>query len=148
MPNPDTELVANYYSISYKYDDFIMTLVSCTKPSKTISRGPSFFGTKGYAIVNRSGYLVMPNAPGRNDTTPTFEPKELLLTQAENVAGERASEIAHVRNWLDCIKSRKKPIADIEIGFHSSLPCLLGRQAVKGDRAITWDPITKTATMA
>ena len=32
---------------------------------------------------------------------------------------------AHTRNFLDCMKSRQKPNAHMEIGYHSALPCLL-----------------------
>ena len=48
--------------------------------------------------------------------------------------------IAQCRDFLDCIKSRKKPTSDIEIGFHSTLPCLLGaaRDPRRPDRT-TWD---------
>ena len=48
--------------------------------------------------------------------------------------------IAHCRNFLDCVKSRKSPVADITtVGFHVTLPCLLGRLAVKEGRAFRWD---------
>ena len=48
--------------------------------------------------------------------------------------------IAHARNFLDCVKSRKSPVADITtVGFHVTLPCLLGRLAVKEGRAFGWD---------
>ena len=47
--------------------------------------------------------------------------------------------IAHARNFLDCVKSRQRPVGDIEIGFHSSLPCLLGVLAIQQGRTIAWD---------
>ena len=48
--------------------------------------------------------------------------------------------IAHARDFLDCVKSRKSPVADITtVGFHVTLPCLLGRLAVKECRAYRWD---------
>ena len=47
--------------------------------------------------------------------------------------------IAHARNFLDCVKSRQRPVGDIDIGFHSSLPCLLGLVAIQQGRTIAWD---------
>ena len=47
---------------------------------------------------------------------------------------------AHARNFLDCVKSRKSPVADASgAGFYVTLPCLLGRLAVKEGRAFGWD---------
>jgi predicted dehydrogenase len=76
---------------------------------------------------------------------PPIEERSYLLTGEQNVAHERASEGVHVRNFFDCIKSRQKPTAEFEIGFHSTLPCLLGRQAVKEGRALVWDETQLTA---
>jgi hypothetical protein len=47
--------------------------------------------------------------------------------------------IAHARNFLDCIKSRQKPVSDLEIGFNASLPCILGVMAVRQGRSFKWD---------
>ena len=48
--------------------------------------------------------------------------------------------MAHIRNFLDCVKSRQNPVADIAtIGFHVTLPCLLARLAVKEGKAYRWD---------
>jgi predicted dehydrogenase len=154
MPNTSSELVTNIWSISYKYDDFLMSYESCTQPVEKgqdfFVGGPSFYGQQGYAFVNRSGYLIRPYVTrgyGENKPPePPFEAIDAMLTY--DGASERASEVVHVRNWLDCIKSRKKPTCDIEIGFYSSLPSLLGLQSIKENRALTWDPITRTVKKA
>jgi predicted dehydrogenase len=67
---------------------------------------------------------------------------------AQNVPGERGSEVVHVRNFLDCVKSRQKPTAEFEIGFHSTLPCLLGRLSVQQQRAVIWDEKNLVARLA
>ena len=33
---------------------------------------------------------------------------------------------AHIQNFLDCVRSRKRPVADVEIGYRSVSPCLVG----------------------
>jgi hypothetical protein len=45
----------------------------------------------------------------------------------------------HAENFLACVKSRQRPIADIEVGFYSTLPCLLGTVALREGRSLTWD---------
>jgi predicted dehydrogenase len=47
----------------------------------------------------------------------------------------------HMQNWLDCIKSREKPIADVEIGHRSGTVCHLGNIARWVGRRLRWDPV-------
>jgi predicted dehydrogenase len=46
---------------------------------------------------------------------------------------------AHVRNFLDCVKSRQKPNADMEIGYYSALPCLLALESLQQGKVLRWD---------
>lgn len=46
----------------------------------------------------------------------------------------------HHENWLDCIKSRERPICDVEIGYRSVTVCHLGNLAIKLGRELNWDP--------
>lgn len=46
----------------------------------------------------------------------------------------------HMRNWLDCIKNREMPIADVEIGHRSSTVCHLINIARWMGRRLKWDP--------
>jgi hypothetical protein len=46
----------------------------------------------------------------------------------------------HVRNFLDCIKSRERPIADIEGGHQSTTACHLANISLRVGRKIHWDP--------
>jgi predicted dehydrogenase len=46
----------------------------------------------------------------------------------------------HHRNWLDCIRSRKRPVADVEIGARSVAITILGNLAYWNHRPLRWDP--------
>ncbi|MEN6405074.1 MAG: Gfo/Idh/MocA family oxidoreductase [Thermoguttaceae bacterium] len=46
----------------------------------------------------------------------------------------------HVRNFLDCMKSRKDPIEPVEVGHRVATICHLGNIAMKLRRKIRWDP--------
>lgn len=46
----------------------------------------------------------------------------------------------HLQNWLDCIKTREKPNADVEIGHRSVSLCHLVNIAREVGRRLTWDP--------
>jgi hypothetical protein len=54
--------------------------------------------------------------------------------------------VAHGRNFLDCMKSRSKPVSDLEVGFYASLPCLLAVKAVRDGRSFKWDNAALKAT--
>jgi hypothetical protein len=46
---------------------------------------------------------------------------------------------AHARNFLDCVKSRQKPAADIEEGHRSATMCHLGNISTRLGRSLKWD---------
>ncbi len=50
----------------------------------------------------------------------------------------------HLQNWLDCIKTRKKPVADVEIGHRSISVCHLVNITRRVGRPLKWDPVKET----
>jgi predicted dehydrogenase len=50
----------------------------------------------------------------------------------------------HIKNWLDCIKTRKKPVADVEIGHRSISICHLANIVREVGRKLQWNPEKET----
>ncbi|MBB73139.1 MAG: dehydrogenase [Planctomycetaceae bacterium] len=48
----------------------------------------------------------------------------------------------HHRNWLDCIRSRKSPVADVEYGARTVTVIHLGNLAYAQQRTLDWNPAT------
>ena len=46
----------------------------------------------------------------------------------------------HMQNWLDCIRTRKMPVADVEIGHRSVSVCHLANITRAIGRPLIWDP--------
>lgn len=46
----------------------------------------------------------------------------------------------HMKNFIDCVKSREKPICDVEIGHRSVSVCHLGNIAIRVGKALQWNP--------
>ena len=46
----------------------------------------------------------------------------------------------HMGNFFDCIRSRKQPICDAEIGHRSVSLCHLGVISIRLARKLNWDP--------
>ena len=49
----------------------------------------------------------------------------------------------HIQNWIDCIKTREKPVPDVEIGHRSIAFCHLNNITRWMDRELTFDPQTE-----
>jgi len=156
--DPDLQELPDTFSISWKYDNFVMTFVNCEYDTPEFeSWGTYFFGKNGALQVNRQGWRLNPYIPRRvnmpasaianpyaqHEQKPAFEAK-LYLNPNGGVEVDYPT-IAHVRNFLDCVKSRAQPTAPMDIGFHSSLPCLLAVLAIRQQRTILWDGESATA---
>ena len=95
-------------------------------------RGPGggaiFIGEKGKIVINRGRCTSDPPELAKE---PLKDPKVRLYVSK-----------SHRQNWADCIKSRKRPVADVEIGHRSSTVCHLANIArwLSG-RKLKWDPV-------
>jgi predicted dehydrogenase len=87
--------------------------------------GIAFYGDKGTVIVDEKGWHVEDPDGGK--------PEKPQGSKATNGFG------AHVQNFLDCVKSREKPNADIEIGHLSTRLCHLGNIAHRVGKKLSFD---------
>lgn len=85
-----------------------------------------FCGTEGKLWIDRSRYEFKPK--GR-DSKP-----EVV------VAGKYDFTLDHVKNFLDCVRSRKLPNGDVYIGHRSAQASHLGNIAYVQKRRINFDP--------
>lgn len=59
---------------------------------------------------------------------------------AETGPGTGASAGPILRNWLDCIRSRQRPVASEIEGYYSSVACYMANQAYYTQARVTWSP--------
>src|SRR5262245_56073926 len=88
--------------------------------------GVAFIGSNGKIFVNR-GKLAS-------------DPGEVIKEPASETGVKLPKSPGHQRDWLDCVKSRKRPICDVEIGARSVTVCHLGNIAYWTGEKFKWDP--------
>ncbi len=88
--------------------------------------GISWAGTEGTIIVNDAGWELLIERRAGN-LEPAKHP------------GSGDPRPAHVRNFLDCVKSRQQPDLNLEIAHHVSTVAHLGNLAYRTGHKITWD---------
>jgi len=49
------------------------------------------------------------------------------------------SNPAHMRNWLECLRSRKRPNASVDDGFAHSVAAIMAARAQREGRKFYWD---------
>jgi predicted dehydrogenase len=99
--------------------------------------GLVFHGTKGTLDLARSGYTIRPETWTGDDPSGAPRKREPAIA-AREVKGTNLDE-QHVRNFLDCVKSRQRPNADAEEGHLSAVMCHLGNLSTRLGRSLTWD---------
>lgn len=103
--------------------------------------GEAYYGTNGTLIADRIGFEVYPEPKplARRDGSQDVKTRvEGGRTEPRRVASKDATDL-HTREFIECIRSRKMPSADIEIGHRSTTVPHLGNIAYKTGRKLTWD---------
>jgi len=98
--------------------------------------GEAFYGTKGTIFSDRVGYELFPADGGRSRRSGGENGEG---TEPRSVEGRDCTDL-HAANFIDCVRSRQKPAADIEVGHRSSNVCHLGNIAYRiGGRRLKWN---------
>lgn len=125
---PDTLMVSYDYAAGYVL----------TYEMRVWSSYPLHEESEGAAVYGDQGYLVIGNGRWR-----AFDPKGQMIKEQRG----GYNDAGHARDFLDCMRSRKKPAADLEtVGHPSSVLCHLGNAAWRAGRTLRFDPSTYTFT--
>lgn len=113
---------------------FLMTYThrsGCGHPIYRRAHGKAFFGTDGVLVIDRSGYEIYPEM---RDGKPVIADEKVPYKGNENdiVTG-------HMKSFLDCVRSRRQPEANIEVGHKASNPGHLMNIAWRLGRPVKWD---------
>lgn len=135
----------------FEYPGVTITVSIREACAGTRVRGPEFCGTKGSMIAGRGGFEVFPDMrvaaerqiPPWSDPPghPRPESREAAPWTQARKGGTPGGEPMglHKRNFLDSIKSRKLPVADVEEGHRVSAACHLANISMRLGRKLRWD---------
>ncbi|MBN2473393.1 MAG: Gfo/Idh/MocA family oxidoreductase [Pirellulales bacterium] len=87
--------------------------------------GASFYGSQGTLVIDGGGYKI-------------YDRQDKLIEEQ----GGSGDDAGHIANFLDAIRNGARPNAEIEIGYKSTLLCLLGSIAHRTGHALNCDPKT------
>jgi predicted dehydrogenase len=138
-PIPGGYTTPSEYEVTYTYDDGLVHACKSTRastifggaakkdvPRSQTDHGVKFEGADGWLFVTR----------GKIEASKP----EILADKlsAEDLKVYESND--HMRNFFDCVKSRKLPICDAEVGHRSATVCHLGGIALRLGRKLKWDP--------
>ena len=93
------------------------------RPIEGRDYGIAFYGTQATMLLTREGFEVWPEG---DHTQP-------IRSEGSALDGP------FQRQFLECMRSRRKPFADVETGHRSTIPVLLANIAYKTKRKLKWD---------
>jgi predicted dehydrogenase len=93
------------------------------RPIEGRDYGIAFYGTQGTMLLTREGFEVWPEG----DQT------QALRCEGSPLDGP------FQRQFLECLRSRQKPLADVETGHRSTIPVLMANIAYRTGRKLKWD---------
>ncbi len=141
MPKSIVALGGKYYiqdnretpdtlEVTYEYPSgFLAVYENRIENRHTYAEGAniSFHGARGTLYLSRRGYRIVPEE---------IEGNEL---GAVEVRSFNQANVAHWKNFFHCMRTRERPISDIEKCQRSTTTCLLGNVALRSRLRIEWD---------
>ena len=110
-----------HFAVTYEYADGVRLVTTSDGEN-----GNRFIGDKGWLFVSRERI----EASDPKLLTEPLGPDAVRLYKSDN----------HMANFLEGVRTRKRPICDVEVGHHSANVCHLGSIALRLGLPLNWDP--------
>ncbi len=142
----DAGEIPDVLQVTYEYPEFVLSYETCllnghgvggrtpgmkyynARGAEDRPNGMAFYGTNGALYADRIGYEIYPE-PNR-----PLERKQMNTTDATKL---------HAANFIDCVRSRNQPAADVETGHRSTTVAHLGNIAFKIGKKLAWNAETE-----
>lgn len=123
IPTEGLNDTAIQWHTEYTYANGVRLIFASTNE---LPYGIRFEGDRGWVHVDRSRI--------------TAEPPELLAIRfgPDDIRLERSS--SHSGNFIECVRTRRPPICNVDVGHHTYVVCALSDIAIRLGRRLRWDP--------
>src|SRR5215472_13565480 len=115
-------------------------------PDPKYGWGATLYGDKGTLKASVYSYDFIPTAKGqqRIHQDVVYELEQYPEDKTEKDLEKHCAPAirGHMRNFLEAIGTRGRPVADIEEGYISTASCILANLSMKLGRTLAWDPKT------
>ena len=114
-----------------------------TTPDPKYPWGATIYGDKGTLKASVMGYDFTPFGKGEPvHVDVKYELEEFPEDKTEKDLEKHGAPAirGHMKDFLEAVASRGKPVADIEQGYISSASCILANLSMNLGRSLTWDP--------
>jgi predicted dehydrogenase len=105
--------------------------------------GATFYGEKGTLKASVMGYDFVPHGEGKaihREVKYEFDEFPEDRTEKDLERHVAPAIRGHMKDFLQAIASRGRPVADIEEGYISTTSCILANMSMQLGRTLTWDP--------
>jgi len=119
---------------TFEYPGNFMITFTHTINSRVGDGGITFYGSEATLKVDREHLAVYPEQGKR--LPGTFEPEPEIV-----VRSEYDGTIDNVRNYLECLRTRKTPNASLQAGYEAARTSWIGNIALKRGMKVAWDPL-------
>jgi predicted dehydrogenase len=118
------EQVPDIVEMSWKFENFIATFALRDDMMN------HFYGERGIVSVNRS--ILRTTMFGGRNARPEIKEVRVIDPGFENMTPRvNAGDASHVRNFLECVRSRKQPNSDVVSAGQSTIVCLMAARSVE-----------------
>ena len=100
-----------------------------------------YYGPNGCVDMGR-GKVTNEGVEGKKwEEKPLPAPEEKVVTSA--ITGADSLTLAHMRNWMECVRSRKNPNAPIEAGYSHAIALIMANASARSGMKATFDPVRR-----
>lgn len=124
-------------NVSYQLDDFTIQWDHVAGPLNGPygkSYGLAFVGNDATLVINRDSWELFPE---------TENGKYKVTALPKRMETERPHEL-HIKNFLECIKSRKDPACTVENGRIVAMYAHMGNIALRTNTRLEWNEVNQT----
>jgi predicted dehydrogenase len=138
--------ISDTQTATFEYDDLKILWTHRTwgeAPDPKYPWGATLYGDKGTLKASVMTYDYTPAAKGQQpmhgDCVYEYEKYPEDRTEKDLERHVASAIRGHMRDWLQAIATRGKPVADIEQGHISTASCILANLSMKLGRTLAWD---------